>query len=421
MQSKKNGAGMIPPVNKTPPQVSVIIPAYNQAEYLGEAIQSVLNQTFINYEIIVVDDGSTDNTPNIARQFGSAIRYIQQSNQGLSAARNTAIRHSQAEIIAPLDSDDFWEPEFLEKMLNHLNCHPQAAAVYCGYRYIDSEGKIVGIPMLKVVPPELFNKTLICQGNWLVPCAVVFRKRLAKDVGLFDETIGPVADTDLWFKLSDRYPFEGLPEVLAKYRRHDSNMTKDPKKMIDAAYLSIEKHYGPPDGDVSSWGTSKRAIYSRHFFSGARDYLSYGDIEESVYYFQRLLDISSSTALSMGVWRAFARAHMPVEYRQDPSTSLDWVLAERDINGFLRQLCKDANTLVKRRRYFSRIKGSAFLALAEEAVRVMEIRRAYIWLLRASYNCPKLLLHRSFWGTVARSVSRLKKQSMIAKKRFERS
>jgi glycosyltransferase involved in cell wall biosynthesis len=404
-------------MDQSSPKVSVVIPAYNQAQYLGPAINSVLVQTYHDYEIIVVDDGSTDDTPIIAQQFQDAIHYIRQTNQGLSAARNTAIRKAQADIIALLDSDDLWEPQFLEKMVAHLNNHPEAAAVYCGFQYVDAAGQPVGQPSCKVVLPENFHRTIIFKGNWLVPCAVVFRRRLAEEVGLFEESIGPVADSDLWTKLSARYPLVGLPEVLVKYRRHDSNMTKDPSIMVTANLERISKMFGSSDGNLSSWSELKRGAYITAFRAGSINYLEFGDLSASANYFKQLLEISPSDALSMRGWRKVARAHLPVEHRGDPSNSLDWVLAEKDIFGLLGELSNETNTSEKLNCYYPLIKGSAFLALAEEAFQAKEHGRAYRWLWRIVLGCPRMLLRRPFWGTLARSnINLIKHYSPRTKK-----
>ncbi len=115
------------------PDVSVIIPCYNHAHYLSYALESVLAQTYNDWEAIVVDDGSTDNTAEVTAQFNDPrIRYIYQNNQGLSSARNTGIYASLAGAIALLDADDVWEADYLEKMLPTLESNPEAAAVYCG-------------------------------------------------------------------------------------------------------------------------------------------------------------------------------------------------------------------------------------------------------------------------------------------------
>ena len=96
--------------------VTVVVPAYNAASYIKQTLESVFSQTYRNFEVIVVDDGSTDDTALIAQKFGDRIRYIRQPNQGLSAARNSAIKNARADVIALLDADDLWEPQFLEKM-----------------------------------------------------------------------------------------------------------------------------------------------------------------------------------------------------------------------------------------------------------------------------------------------------------------
>ena len=386
------------------PQVSVIIPAYNQAQFLADAIQSVLGQTYRDFEIIVVDDGSQDNTRQVVAQFGNQVRYFWQENKGLSAARNTALRHAQAEIIALLDSDDMWKPEFLEKMVIHLNCHPQAAAVYCGLEYVDSHGTLVGKPSLAVVPPAKVHETLIREGNWLVPCAVIFRRRLAEQVGLFDESIGPVADTDLWIKLSAHHLFVGLPEVLVQYRRHANNMTKDPKCMIDASRQQTEKMFGLPKGNSFQWSRLKRCAYIKLYRSGIIQYLAYGDVEESIRYFLRLIELFPNTVLTMGFWRGIARVHIPQEYQNDPLIRLDWTQVQRDVFGLLDALSTRFDTSSCLTKLYPRIKASAFLALADEAARATELRKTWRWLWRVARDCPPMVVSRPYWGTLIRSI-----------------
>ena len=401
-------------MNTNTPKFSVVIPAYNQAQFLADAIHSVMFQTYRDFEIIVVDDGSTDNTPQVAQQFGEAIRYIRQTNQGLSAARNTAIRNARAEIIALLDSDDLWEPNFLEKMTNLLNMYPEASGSYCGFQYIDAQGHIVGKPSLKVVPPELFHQTVIYEGNWLVPSAIVFSKQLVEQVGLFDITINPVADADMWIRLSAIRPFIGLPEALVRYRQHDSNMSKDPEQMVTADYRLKEKMFGPPKGDPSSWPRMKQHVYAQLFRYGTSRYLAYGSVEKGANYFQQLIEISPNLALDMGVWRGLARAHLPSEYQFDPDAQLDWTLAQRDVMALLGELAKRSTASFSFQKRLPRIKASAFLALADEAVRASDLSQARVWLSRALVSSPFVLLSRPYWGTLARGAIRLGR-SLIAR------
>jgi glycosyltransferase involved in cell wall biosynthesis len=385
------------------PYVSVVIPAYNQAHFLGEAIQSVLNQTFRNFEIIVVDDGSTDDTPLVAQQFSDHIKYIRQENKGLSGARNTAIRHASAEIIALLDSDDLWEPEFLDKMINCLKQNPQAGAVYCGFKWIDAEGRIMGNPNVRVVSPELFYKTIICEGNWLVPCAVVFRKHLAEKVGLFDESLSPVADAQLWTKLSAHASFVGLPEALVRYRRHGNNMSNDPKYMVAAIYQRTEKLFGSPIGDASSWSVLKRCAYTKVFLAGAKRYLAFGDANTSADYIEELTRVAPLVASDVATWRSLARAHLPIEHRSDISR-FDWNQAQEVVNSLLVELDIRSKDSTRLQKELCRLRAGAFLALAEEATLTKKAHWTLYWLYRAFVSYPNISLKRVFWGTAYRGI-----------------
>ena len=393
--------------------VSIILPVYNGEKFVKHSIDSVFKQTNDQWQLIVVNDGSTDSTAEIVKEFDDPrIIYIYQENLGLSAARNSGIRNSRAEIIALLDSDDLWEPEFLEKMMGLIERHPDAAAVYCGFQYIDAKGQYMGVPSYKVVPPETVYKKLICGGNWLAPCAVVFRRRLAQEVGLFDESLMAVEDADLWIRLSALHHFIGLPEVLVKYRRHDSNMSKDPHRMVTAKYQCTVKMFGSPEGDVSSWSNLKRCDYEEVFQYGARGYLASGIVEDSADNFQQLLEISPDSALSMGVWRGLVRAYLPDEQRNNLAAHPDWKLAERDIFRLLRELSTRTNDSVALQKLCSRLKGSAYLALAEEANQANELRRASEWLWRSAKSCPYILFSRPYWGTVVRSIIRMGKRNI---------
>ena len=386
--------------------VSVVIPAYNAVRYVKEAIDSVLAQTYRNFEIIVVDDGSTDETPRILQQFGEAIRYIRQPNQGLSSARNTAIRNSCAEFIAPLDADDLWEPKYLEVMIDFFEQNSQMGGVYCGFQYTNAVGEIVGRPTTKVVPPEQFREIVMDRGNWLVPSAVIFRKSLAEDVQLFDESIGPVADTDLWIRMSNLAAFAGLPDVLVKYRCHGGNMSKNPSLMINASHLLTERMFGPPEGDPSQWSKEKQRSYRRLFWAGTQRYLASGDVDSSAAYFLRLFDLSRTTVLDIAFWRSIARLHIPLEYQNDPSRLPDWAQAQADIFSLLDKVSTFTTVSPSLPKFYHRIKSSAFLGLADEAGWNLELRRSYAWLWKTAQSNPQIIFSRPYWGTILRHLQR---------------
>lgn len=385
--------------------ISVIIPAYNAELYLAEAIESVLAQKYRNIELIVIDDGSTDSTASIAKKFGDSVHLIRQTNQGLSGARNTGIRNAQGEIIALLDADDLWEPTFLDEMVSALEQYPHATGAYCGFQYISAEGNIIGTPCLKVVAPEVLHKTLIFIGNWLVPSGVIFRKSFAFEVGLFDEEIGPVADADLWMKLSSKGPMIGVPQPLVKYRQHDGNMSKDPESMTMANHRLTEKVFGPAEGDVLSWPKAKVFAYRNDYWSAAIRYLRVGNIKKSADYLRQLAEISIDFLCSTEVWRGLARAYIPYEYQFDPSYELNWERMESDVVMLLRELdcgIDDQNVI---RKQYSRIKASAFLALADDAGQGGKLSLSYRWLWISIRSFSLLWLERRFWGAVVRGFT----------------
>lgn len=387
------------------PKVSVLIPSYNHAHYLVYALDSVVSQSFSDWEVIVIDDGSTDDTQRVTAQFDDPrIKYIYQENRGLSAARNTGIQAANADIIALLDADDIWRVNYLETMLAPLDSQPEAVAVYCGFLYIDENGQDVGIPSIKVVPPKEFRDYFAANGNWLVPSGVVFRKVIAENEGCFDESLRAVEDAYLWSKMSYVGPFFGIPLPLVGYRRHDANMSSDPQRMVSSNYKILERYHGPPQGDTATWTDRKKYIYTRYFRSAAIRYLAFGDSQMSAYLFLRMQEITPEAGKEIGIWRSVARVHLPIEIRNAPEV-IEWQSAERDVLGLLAELDKmKPNSKVLDERY-SMISGSAYLALADEAFRAGQFTLAYKWMWLAFKNHKNLILTRPYWGTLGRGIN----------------
>ncbi|MCD6296628.1 MAG: glycosyltransferase family 2 protein [Deltaproteobacteria bacterium] len=193
--------------------VSVIIPTFNRAERVARAISSVIDQTFADFEIIVVDDGSQDNTEHTAAQFGESITYIAHtSNLGVSAARNTGIKKSASPFIAFLDSDDHWLPQKLSVQVEFFNNHPQAVACQTEETWIRN-GRRVN-PKKKHLKPSgnIFEPSLkLCLVS---PSAVMLKRTLLEEVGLFDEDLPACEDYDLWLRIACRYPVSLIKEPL---------------------------------------------------------------------------------------------------------------------------------------------------------------------------------------------------------------
>lgn len=205
------------------PLVSVVIPAYNVARYVSEAVDSALAQTYQNIEIIVVDDGSKDDIKKVLEPYieKKLVRYIYQENQGLSAARNTGIRNSCGEFVALLDSDDIFLPEKIEKQVGYLIAHPECGVSYSSVWHFqeDHPGQLLMLKEDYYSGTEVFPQLL--RRNFIIPLSVVFRKSELDRVGLFDESRRRTEDWEYWLRLSYHgVQFCHLAEPLGKCRLH---------------------------------------------------------------------------------------------------------------------------------------------------------------------------------------------------------
>jgi len=211
--------------------VSVIIPCYNQAHYLGDALASVAAKTHGRPEVIVVDDGSTDNTVEVAERY-PGVRYVRQDNAGLAAARNTGIRHSTGEYLFFLDFDDRLLPSAFRVGLTALAARPGHAFVYGGWRLIGADGTVMPTPEPAQVDDDPYRGLLrMCFIS--TPAAVMYR-RAAVAAGGFDTAVSPSADYNLYLRLTRRWPVYCHGELVAEYRRHGANMTLDRAMMLQA-------------------------------------------------------------------------------------------------------------------------------------------------------------------------------------------
>ena len=212
----------------TAPRVSVIMPAYNVAEYIADALASVFAQTYRNYEIVVVNDGSPD-TPELERVLAphlSRINYIKQENQGLPGARNTAIRAARGEVIALLDPDDLWEPNYLAVQVAALDADSTLDVVYPNAVFF-GETPLAGRRYMDVMPsygPVTFEK--LCYKDCSVFICVMARRAVLLQMGLFDETLRASEDLDMWLRLLHKGGRIGYhKQVLARYRRREGQIT----------------------------------------------------------------------------------------------------------------------------------------------------------------------------------------------------
>ena len=209
------------------PTVSVIIPTYNRGWCLQEAIDSVLAQEFEDYELIVVDDGSTDETRTILDSYGRAIIVRRQSNKGVSAARNRGIAESRAQLIAFLDSDDLWLPQKLSRQVEFFKLNPVKLICQTEETWVRNGVRVNPKKRHRKLSGMIFEPSLdLCL---ISPSAVMIRKALLDTVGVFDEKLPACEDYDLWLRISCRYPVYLIEEpLIIKRGGHEDQLSKAP-------------------------------------------------------------------------------------------------------------------------------------------------------------------------------------------------
>ena len=218
------------------PLVTVIMPTYNYAQFIKEAIDSVLNQTYKNLELIIVDNYSEDNTEEIVKSYkDNRIKYTKFRNNGvIAASRNTGIKDSKGEYVAFLDSDDLWLPDKLERQVKFLDEHPAVGLVYARAEQFTAarqSGPI--IPSLRRAKDGWVFNDLV-KRNFIGILTVLVRRKCLERIGSFDEDpkLKSVEDYELWLRLAKHFPVGFINKVLAKYRVHSTNISGDAIKSL---------------------------------------------------------------------------------------------------------------------------------------------------------------------------------------------
>ena len=223
--------------------VSAIIPCFNQAHYLSEAVESLLAQSYPNIEIIVVDDGSTDNTAEVASCYAN-VQLVRQGNSGLATARNRGIRASRGDYMVFLDADDLLLPNAVEDGISCLQKNPQCAFAWGGYRFITPDGA-ASEPQIDT-PLEEDCYAALLRGNFITMHATVIYQRQALEVsGGFNASLHACEDYDLYLRIARQYPIAYHHHVIAEYRKHGSNMSRNSPLMLKTALsvLHSQQHH----------------------------------------------------------------------------------------------------------------------------------------------------------------------------------
>jgi glycosyltransferase involved in cell wall biosynthesis len=224
---------------------SVVITCYNYGEYLESSVQSVLEQTCSDFEIIIIDDGSTDNTPEVVKQYeeDDKIRYIRQTNAGQPKAKNLGIVESKGEWIAFLDADDIWMPTKLEKQ-RALFVDSQVGVVYSRRQWINKDGIEISGDERALCRGNILNQIFI--DNFICFSSSVIRRTVLNEAGFFDENLPMGIDYDLWVRLAARCKFDYVNEPLVKYRTGHANLSSNTMKRYDNAQKIMDKALHDP-------------------------------------------------------------------------------------------------------------------------------------------------------------------------------
>jgi hypothetical protein len=244
------------------PLVGVVVPVYNGEKFLRTALDSALGQTYDRLQVIAVDDGSTDSSPEILASYGSRLTVVRQHNAGVAQARNAGIQACQGELIAFLDQDDWWLPEKVEKQVARFRADPALGLVHTGIlQYSESDGAFVD----SIYPTDgsrrlrghCYEQLLL--GNSIFNSSVMIRRSVLAASGMFNPTMvgNTVQDYDLWLRIAQHYPLDHVPEPLVALRLHGEQGTWDRRAMLGDELDVLERTVGL-SGLRSSFAMRKR-------------------------------------------------------------------------------------------------------------------------------------------------------------------
>jgi len=276
------------------PAVSVIIPTYNRAHLLGRSIHSVLGQTYKDFELIVVDDGSTDNTEEVMSNFSDdRIRYIRRmKNEGASVARNTGIEIARGEYIAFQDSDDEWLPEKLEKQVTILEkAPPEVGVVYTGLHRLKNNRKVFN-PSSNITPKEGDVSVSLLKGNFVSPQTMLIKRECLEKAGIFDERFHRMQGWDFNLRVSRYYHFRCIDEPLVISYFQTDSISANQDAFITALELILLKY-------SEDFRKDSRAL-SRQYLILGHNLCCGGELERGRSYFMKAVRVYPLSIESMG-------------------------------------------------------------------------------------------------------------------------
>ena len=278
------------------PRVSVVIPAYNKAETIEAAVESVRRQTVQDVEVIIVDDGSQDDTAERVR-LGPRVRYVAQPRAGVSAARNRGLQEARAELVAFLDGDDLWLPQKLERQLGVLEREPRLDAVQCSVYLVNNRLEVVDARPCNPAH-DTFLDFLLFRNLPGFGSALMARRKKLLELGGFGEDLVILEDWDIACRLARTNSLRSLPEFLALYRQHPGNRSRVVEIHVEPGFRSLGRLFADPALDPEI-RRRELLIWARFFSMLAGGYVQNRQWREGLYWAWRALWTCPSVASYM--------------------------------------------------------------------------------------------------------------------------
>jgi hypothetical protein len=371
--------------------VTVVMPVYNGADFIAAAIDSALAQTYRDLEIVVVDDGSTDDTPAVLARFGSRIRVIRQPNRGLAAARNAGLAAATGRYAALLDADDVWEAPFVERAVARLEAADESVVgVFSDWLLADRDGH--ALAGTRHMRRGVFGARDFLRSAPFPPSTLTLRRAPVLAIGGFDETLRAAEDWDLWLRMTAAGgAFLALEQCLCRYRVHEQNWSRDPDRMRIGALAALAKFFASPSLPAEL-EAERAAAFARVHARASSQLYAVRRAEEGAGALRDAVRAWPLILLEDETHWAIICAEQPAGYTGSPH-HLDLARGERCILTALAACLDDGPDPQLRRRAY----GRAYRALSQLAYGQRRMAAARRYVLRALRADRSLW---SDWGTV---------------------
>ena len=366
--------------------ISTIIPSYNRANYLRLALDSVLGQTYPVAEIIVVDDGSTDNTREAVQQYEGRVRFYQQNHGGVSAARNKGLELARGEIIAWCDADDIWEPTFLQRTVSLLENDPRLDGAYAGVVHIDSAGNRLPQENRVAVPPDQLYAAL-ADDCFIQTTAFVMRKQCFDQAGWFDTDFDISEDYDMFLRLAKRYRIVGVGEPLVQYRVHQQNTVANTTRWCESRLALTRKHFGDPREGGAALTVQQRRAHAYAYRAAAIKCLQDAADDRGWQYLRQGAIIWPEMLSQLSTAYELVCGNQAPGLRGD-AAHLNLPQRESYMQQYLNELFRLADPALARHR--GNVYGNTYLALGMLSDQAGNWPAARRYLLRALQSNPRL-------------------------------